>query len=182
MRKAGAILLATLLVIPPSSLPAFAATSAVGGLGGVVRDDTGRLIEGVEITAQSDGKVVARGLTNAKGEYTLGCLPTRQYRLALNPLRTGLKGQTVVGALGEKGLTVNWTSSSAKPAVAFAKDPAPGGPGVCKAGGGELANPGEVALGALLGTVLIAGATFGGLEAAGVFDKNNKKKASSPSQ
>ncbi|MGH7964599.1 MAG: carboxypeptidase-like regulatory domain-containing protein [Candidatus Binatia bacterium] len=147
MKKVGVVLLAILFSFPTHLLQAFSAEIALRSLGGTVLDDMGKPVEGAEMVLQDphSGKNVAQVVTNAKGEYALGCFPLGQYRLTVNPQATDSKGpQTFAADLGRNGLTVNVTSSKTALPVAFAKNP---GPAPCKAGEGHLANPGIVAAG-----------------------------------
>ena len=148
MRKVGATLLAVLLAVPAYPLQALSAETSVRVVGGKVQDAAGHAIKDAEIAIQdSEGNLVARGLTNTEGDYTLGCVATGQYNLTFTPPQaSGLKGpQAFVANVGKNGLTANVTASKTALPLALAKNP---GPAPCQPQAGHLANPGTVALGA----------------------------------
>lgn len=156
MKKVGAMLLAILLSFPIYPLQALSAETTLRVIGGKVQDSEGHAVKDAEMTIQDpDGNLVARGLTNDKGEYTLGCLVTGEYRLNFAPPQTsGLKGpQAFVANVGKDGLTANLTASKTALPLALAKNP---GPAPCQAGEGHLANPGTVAAGAFGSVGLVA--------------------------
>jgi hypothetical protein len=64
--------------------------------------------------------VVGQATTNAQGQYTIANLPPGEYTIALDPLKTGFQGNTVLASVGADGLTVNWTVSPTNLAVATA--------------------------------------------------------------
>ncbi|MGH7966255.1 MAG: carboxypeptidase-like regulatory domain-containing protein [Candidatus Binatia bacterium] len=159
MKKAGATLLALLLSIPVYPLQSLSAEISVKVIGGLVKDAEGHAIKDAEMTIQdTEGKLVARGLTNEEGEYTLGCQATGQYNLTFNPPQgSALKGpQAFVANVGKNGLTTNVIASKTALPLALAKNP---GPAPCQAGG-RLKNPGTVAFGAGGSVGLIALATY----------------------
>lgn len=184
MRKAGATLLAILLAVPAYPLQALSAEPSLRIIGGKVQDAQGLAIKDAEMTIQdSEGNLVARGLTNAEGEYALGCVPTGQYKLTFNPPQASdLKGpQAFMTNIGKSGLTANVTASKTALPLALAKNP---GPAPCQAGG-NLKNPGTVAAGAFasvglvgLGVwILCETEVFSGCDD----DGNGRRRAVSPS-
>lgn len=181
MKKVGAMLLAILLSFPIYPLQALSAETALRVIGGKVQDSEGHAVQDAEMTIQDpNGNLVARGLTNGKGEYTLGCLVTGEYRLSFAPPQTsGLKGpQAFVANLGKNGLTVNVTSSKTALPVALARNP---GPASCGPGG--LKNPGTVAIGSGL-SVAAVGGLIAGLCLADVIcghDDGGRRQPASPS-
>jgi len=155
MRKAGATLLAILMSVPIYPLQALSAETSVRIVGGRVQDAAGRAIKDAEITIlNTEGNIVARGLTNTEGEYTLGCVATGQYNLTFNPPQgSSLKGpQAFVANVGKNGLTANVTASETASPLALAKNP---GPTPCQGQEGYLANPGTVASGAFASVGLV---------------------------
>jgi hypothetical protein len=91
---------------------------------GRVLDSQGNPVSGVEIlAADANGQTHNRSLTNEQGEYAVTGLEKGQYRLTLNPRASGLKGQTVMAALDQRGLVVAWTASATAPAIATASTP-----------------------------------------------------------
>jgi len=119
MKKTGCMFLvvAILVVGSLSKLGGQQAASIVG----TVVDTQGKPVAGVKIIAQdTSGKVVAETVADAEGRYSLEKLPVGQYHLALDPANTCFLGETVVAALAEEGLTVNWVVSCGTNAVAYA--------------------------------------------------------------
>lgn len=103
-------------------------TLAWGGqnanISGKVFDSQGNPVSGVEILAADvNGQPRGRSLTNEQGEYVVTALEKGRYQLTLNPRASGLKGQTVVAALDQRGLEVAWTTSMSAPAIATANTP-----------------------------------------------------------
>jgi 5-hydroxyisourate hydrolase-like protein (transthyretin family) len=194
MKNIGALLLAALLCFSPYLPQALseeiapngnplggAPTDSAGSIGGVVQNTQGSPVEGVVIIAlqedeNGNDKVIARAVTNANGEYTLGCLPPGEYKLQLDAMATGFQGQMVKAGLSSAGSTVNWNVSTANQAIALAKDQ---GPGVCNpAGGVEL----KTIVGYGLGTAIIGGIVYGTGELAGAWDGDDSGGMRSPSQ
>jgi hypothetical protein len=84
-------------------------------------DGQGNPVQGVEIEIKdAQGNVVGQATTNAQGQYTIANLPPGEYTIALDPLKTGFQGNTVLASVGADGLTVNWTVSPTNLAVATA--------------------------------------------------------------
>jgi Carboxypeptidase regulatory-like domain len=87
-------------------------------LGGVVVDGDRRPVPGVEVYARNRrDTIVARGVTNDKGEYFLECLVRGTYSLTLDPRKTQFQGKTTVVHVGTGGVVVNWRVSTVTSAV-----------------------------------------------------------------
>ena len=87
-------------------------------LGGVVVDGDRRPVPGVEVYARDHrDTIVARGVTNDKGEYFLECLVRGTYSLTLDPRKTQFQGKTTVVHVGTGGVVVNWRVSTVTPPV-----------------------------------------------------------------
>jgi hypothetical protein len=63
-------------------------------------------------------RVIARAVTNEKGEYFLACLVQGNYALTLDPRKTAFQGKTIVVHVGTGGVVVNWRVSRMTPAAA----------------------------------------------------------------
>jgi hypothetical protein len=139
-------------------------------IAGMVGTLQGQPVPGVRIVVKDPAaRVVSEAVTDARGRYTLANLVPHRYQLTLDPLQSPYKGQTVVSAVGDEGLTVNWTVSQANAALAMAT-PGAGQPS------SSPPPPGVPATGALIflgGAGLIAGVLGG----TGVFgaDRNDAR-------
>lgn len=124
------VFLAVLLFLLGLSPAAFSQQTAQ--IVGTVLDAQGNPVEGAEVVVQDPktGNTLARATTNAKGEYKIYGLAPGRYNLRLNPMATGVEGQTVAVTVGvEEGLTVSWLVSTAITAIAAATpDVVVGGP------------------------------------------------------
>jgi len=99
---------------------------------GKVVDAQGNPIEKVKVTVldPDNQEIVARGITNDKGDYVIECLDPREYHLALSALPEQFLGQTVVVKLGADGQVVHWVAKTETPAIATTRV----GGGVCGCG------------------------------------------------
>jgi hypothetical protein len=90
-------------------------------LNGMVRNNENQPVSGLKILAKvSSGQIVSEGTTDALGRYAVQNLPAGRYQLTLDTANSPYKGQTVVSAVGNEGLTVNWLVSQSAPALAMA--------------------------------------------------------------
>lgn len=123
---------------------------------GMVGTLQGNPVPGIKILAKDPAaRVISAAVTDARGRYALPNLAPDRYQLTLDPLNSPYKGQTVVSAVGNEGLTVNWLVSQTTAALATA---APG-----SATPSSVAN-GSPATGALIflgGSGLISGVLGG---------------------
>jgi hypothetical protein len=154
-------------------------------VGGTVADPSGAPVAGVELELlDASGKLAGTATTGANGGYTLPCVAAGQYRLRLDPLSTGMKGDTVAAPVGAEGLVVNWTvdATTAPLAAALA------GGGACApqqvgaappAPAAGSAVPPEAIVGGA--GVVVVGGTLGGLAASGAFDGSDRS-SSTPSE
>ncbi len=103
---------------------------------GKVADAHGNPLAKVKMTVldPQNREIVARGVSNAQGEYVIECLDPREYYLELSALPERFVGQTVVVNLGKDGQIVQWAANAEVPAVATTQV----GGGVCGCGTGWL--------------------------------------------
>lgn len=103
---------------------------------GKVADAQGNPLAKVKVTVldPQNREIVARGVSNAQGEYVIECLDPREYYLELSALPERFVGQTVVVNLGKDGQIVQWAANAEIPAVATTRV----GGGVCGCGTGWL--------------------------------------------
>jgi hypothetical protein len=103
---------------------------------GKVADAQGNPLAKVKVTVldPQNREIVARGVSNAQGEYVIECLDPREYYLELSALPERFVGQTVVVNLGKDGQIVQWAANAEVPAVATTRV----GGGVCGCGTGWL--------------------------------------------
>jgi hypothetical protein len=86
--------------------------------GGLVLDAERRPVPGVEVYARNrQDAIVARGVTNDKGEYLLACLVPGNYALTLDPKKTAFRGKTTIVHVGTGGVVVNWRVSQVTEAI-----------------------------------------------------------------
>jgi hypothetical protein len=119
-----------LAVVLSCMMPAMAMGEAgTTALMGMVRNNQNQPVSGVKILAKvSSGQIVSEGTTDGLGRYAVDNLPAGRYQLTLDPANSPYKGQTVVSAVGNEGLVVNWLVSQSAPALAMAtpgKTPGP---------------------------------------------------------
>ena len=90
---------------------------------GVVVDAQRHPVKNAKVTVldPDNDEIVARGITNDKGEYVIECLDLRKYHLALSALPERFLEQTVVVTLGKEGQIVQWTTNAETPAIATTK-------------------------------------------------------------
>jgi F0F1-type ATP synthase membrane subunit c/vacuolar-type H+-ATPase subunit K len=127
MKKTFCRLLAVALsCMMPAMAMGDAGTTA---LMGVVRNSQNQPVSGVKILAKvSSGQIVSEGTTDNLGRYQVQNLPAGRYQFTLDPANSSYKGQTVVSAVGDEGLVVNWLVSQSAPALAMATPGATPGP------------------------------------------------------
>jgi hypothetical protein len=112
------VLAVALSCMMPAMAMGDAGTTALMGL---VRNNQNQPVSGVKILAKvSSGQIVSEGTTDSLGRYTVQNLPIGRYQLTLDPVNSPYKGQTVVSAVGNEGLVVNWLVSQTAPALAMA--------------------------------------------------------------
>lgn len=88
---------------------------------GLVRNSQNQPVSGLKVLAKlSSGQIISQGTTDDLGRYAVENLPAGRYQLTLDTANSPYKGQTVVSAVGDKGLTVNWLVSQSAPALAMA--------------------------------------------------------------
>ena len=88
---------------------------------GMVRNNQNQPVSGLKVLAKvSSGQIVSQGTTDALGRYAVQNLLAGRYQLTLDTANSPYKGQTVVSAVGDKGLTVDWLVSESAPALAMA--------------------------------------------------------------
>jgi carboxypeptidase family protein len=99
---------------------------------GIVIDAQKHPVKNAKVTVldPDNQEIMARGITNDKGEYVIECLDPHKYHLALSALPERFLGQTVVVNLGTDGQVVQWSTNMETPAVATAR----AGGGVCGCG------------------------------------------------
>lgn len=139
---------------------------------GVVYDTAGLSVPGMKVIAKDpSGKIMGEAITETQKPYVMRNLPTGQYQLTLDPLKSPFKGQTVLSSLNAEGLTVNWLVSENTEALATAT------PGVNDSTG--LFGLSPEATGGLI-FLSTAGLISGILAGAGVFEGNNNNKSATP--
>lgn len=88
---------------------------------GMVRNSQNQPVSGLKVLAKlSSGQIISQGTTDNLGRYAVQNLSAGRYQLTLNTANSPYKGQTVVSAVGDNGLTVNWLVSQSAPALAMA--------------------------------------------------------------
>ncbi|SNT27721.1 Carboxypeptidase regulatory-like domain-containing protein [Granulicella rosea] len=117
------------LIAASSVAPAFAQTAALGGIDGVVRDNTGAVVPGVSVTVINSGTGATRTVTtDSEGHYTAGFLQPGTYEVVLgggsfgkvdrkNIAVTVGASVTVDGALPAASVTTEVTVSSDAPLI-----------------------------------------------------------------
>lgn len=99
---------------------------------GMVSTLHGNPVPGIKILAKDPAaRVISEAVTDVRGRYALPNLAPDRYQLTLDPLNSPYKGQTLVSAVGNEGLTVNWMVSQTTVALATAapgvsEPPSPG--------------------------------------------------------
>ena len=89
---------------------------------GTVMDASGQAVTGSKISvADETGRILGNATTDRQGRYTIEGLRPGQYDIKLDPASATLKGQTAVGYLDAKGLTVNWAVGPSRDAIATAR-------------------------------------------------------------
>lgn len=162
MKKGFCLFLVAMLCIVGAPLKALGEQTTARIVGAVV-DAQGNPVLGVRIIAKNpSGKVLAQAVTDARCQYVLEDLAPGLYQMTLDPVKTGLKGDTVTASLGREGLTVNWTVSTTAMPIATAM------PGLLPCGPFELGT-------AILGAILVGGAGAGIAAGAGAFEDGGKK-------
>jgi hypothetical protein len=143
-------------------------------IGGNVADQQGTPAPSITISAaDSSGKTVGSGITDAKGAYSITNIAPGDYKLSLKPGGANYRGETVVTHVGADGLTVDWKVSQNAPAIALAKE------GIQSAGIDPFGlSLGEFASAVVLGTGVVAGGVVGGYGAAGGFSASSSRPAS----
>lgn len=120
-------------------------------LNGMVRNNENQPVSGVKVLAKvSSGQIVSEGTTDALGRYAVQNIPAGRYQLTLDTANSPYKGQTVVSAVGDEGLTVNWLVSSSAPALAMATPGATPGPTTPPASNGGLFGLSPMATGGVI--------------------------------
>jgi hypothetical protein len=147
-------------------MPAMAMGDAgTTALMGIVRNNQNQPVSGVKILAKvSSGQVVSEGTTDNLGRYAVQNLPAGRYQFTLDPVNSPYKGQTVVSAVGDEGLVVNWLVSQSAPALAMATPGATPGPTTPPQGDRGLFGMSPMATGGVLfvgGAGLIGGILCG---------------------
>lgn len=144
LHKALSSILVALLVMVSGPWQVLAQQGTSTIVGSVVSNQKSP-VPGIKILAKdSSGKILAEAVTDAEGNYNLKNLSIGQYQLTLDPLKSAFQGETVVTALGSKGLTVDWIVSKTAKAIASATQ--------------GIASRGSIAIG---DTLTLAGATPG---------------------
>ena len=137
-------------------------------LGGVVLDTERRPVPGVEIQVRNrQDAIVARVVSNDKGEYLLPCLVQENYALTLDPQKTPFQGKTTIVHVGTGGVVVNWRVSQVTQAIVTLHR------GTCC--GAAVAWYGLPAL-------ILGGGGAAGVGAAVAIDSNPRRRPESPSQ
>jgi|GEM_PF-4701242 len=146
---------------------------------GKVVDAQGNPVKNAKVTVQDPDTqgIVARRMTDDKGNYAFECLEHDKYHLLLNALPGRVTGQTAVVELGKEGLLVQWAASAAAPAIAMART----GGGVCQCGAPGLSERGRVTALLATGAVVVGGGIAAGILASGS-SRDQRQPPASPSQ
>jgi Carboxypeptidase regulatory-like domain len=89
---------------------------------GIVMDASGQAVNGSKISvADESGRIAGNAVTDQRGRYAIEGLRPGQYDIKLEPASANLKGDTAVGYLDNKGLTVNWAVDPSRAAIATAR-------------------------------------------------------------
>ncbi|MFQ5682636.1 MAG: carboxypeptidase-like regulatory domain-containing protein [Candidatus Binatia bacterium] len=120
MRRTCASLVAVMVVFFVG-LPGAFSEELFSRITGTVLVAHGHPVAGVKISVKdAGGKVIRQTITNRKGQYALEKLPLGQVHLTLDARKAGYRGETVVASLKKDGLTVIWTLSANRKAMATA--------------------------------------------------------------
>jgi hypothetical protein len=88
-----------------------------GDIVGTVVNASGDPVDGARILTSTGASAV----TDQAGRYAIRDLPSSQYNITLDPAGSGLKGQSVVSYVGNKGLTVDWATATNREPIATAQ-------------------------------------------------------------
>ncbi len=135
------------LAMPATVLGDAGSTALIG----MVRNSQNQPVAGLTVLAKaSSGQVVSQGTTDDLGHYVVQNLPSGRYQLTLDTAKAPYKGQTVVSAVGNDGLTVNWLVSESAPALAMATPGTTPGPTTPPASNGGLFGLSPMATGGVI--------------------------------
>jgi hypothetical protein len=93
-----------------------------GDIVGTVVNSSGDPVSGARIlTSTGVDNVAGTAITDSQGHYAIRGLSSSQYNITLDPASSGLKGQTVVSYVGDKGVTVDWATAHNREPIATAQ-------------------------------------------------------------